>query len=282
MLQICSKHLMTRAKPLNSASPYWLMEIGEAFEMNVFDEMGVYWAEIAEKNQTESQIQFLKKHLKPEGYILDIACGTGRHSIPLSKQGYCMVGLDVSVNLLRIAKQHIDQFQVVKGDMRFLPFKADVFAAAVSMDTSFGYLPSQKDDVQSLADCRRVVRKGGILIVDLFNREKLIAKYKEKNQSVQWKEYHSFSLLQKRTISADGNLLCDLWTIKDKASGRLLIFDHVVRLYERSEFEGLLEMTGFTVREVYGGYEEDPFRSNSHRFISMAYVKEVFLHPTKA
>ncbi len=250
--------------------------------MNVFDEMGVYWAEIAEKNQTESQIQFLKKHLKPEGYILDIACGTGRHSIPLSKQGYCIVGLDVSANLLRIAKQHVSQFQVVKGDMRFLPFKAEVFAAAVSMDTSFGYLPSEKDDIQSLEDCRRVVRKGGVLIVDLFNREKLMAKYQEKNPSMQWREYPSFSLLQKRTISTDGNLLHDLWTIKDKASGRFLIFDHIVRLYERSEFKGLLERTGFAVKEVYGGYEGEPFNSNSHRFILIAYAKKVFFHPIEA
>ena len=30
---------------------------------NVFDEMGVYWAEIADKNQTEKQMQFLKNHL---------------------------------------------------------------------------------------------------------------------------------------------------------------------------------------------------------------------------
>ena len=72
---------------------------------NVFDEMGVYWAEIADKNQTEKQLQFLKTHLKPEGYVLDLACGTGRHSIPLSTEGYDMVGLDVSPKLLRIAKQ---------------------------------------------------------------------------------------------------------------------------------------------------------------------------------
>ena len=72
---------------------------------NVFDEMGVYWAEIADKDQTQRQIQFLKSHLKPEGYVLDLACGTGRHAISLSRQGYDVVGLDVSAKLLKIAKQ---------------------------------------------------------------------------------------------------------------------------------------------------------------------------------
>ncbi len=125
--------------------------------MNVFDEMGIYWAEIADKNQTEKQLQFLKNHLKPEGYVLDLACGTGRHSIPLSKEGYGMVGLDVSANLLKIAKQRDGQIELVRGDMRFLPFKPQAFAAAVSMDTSFGYLPSEQDDRVSLAEVRRVL-----------------------------------------------------------------------------------------------------------------------------
>ncbi len=47
--------------------------------MNVFDEMGIYWAEIADQNQTERQMQFIKNTLKAEGLVLDLACGTGRH-----------------------------------------------------------------------------------------------------------------------------------------------------------------------------------------------------------
>ena len=117
---------------------------------NVFDEMGVYWAEIADKNQTEKQLQFLKTQIKPDGYILDLACGTGRHLIPLSQQGFNMVGLDISAKLLKIAKQRWREVQLVRGDMRFLPFKPQAFAAAISMDTSFGYLPSEHDDWVSL------------------------------------------------------------------------------------------------------------------------------------
>lgn len=43
--------------------------------MSVFDEMGVYWAEIAEQNFMEKQIQLLKNTLKRNGLILDLACG---------------------------------------------------------------------------------------------------------------------------------------------------------------------------------------------------------------
>jgi len=240
---------------------------------NVFDEMGVYWAEIADKSQTEKQLQFLKTHLRSDGYVLDIACGSGRHSIPLSQEGYGMVGLDVSMNLLRIAKQRFSKVVVVLGDMQHLPFKDEAFAAAISIDTSFGYLLSEKDDRFSLAEVQRVLFHQGVFVIDVFNREGLILKYENKKHSVKLKEYPSFFLKQKRTISKKANLLCDLWTIREKASGQLAVFEHTVRLYERDQLEDLLERTGFYVNQVYGDYEEGDFFTNSPRLIVVAKAK---------
>jgi SAM-dependent methyltransferase len=100
---------------------------------NVFDEMGSYWAEIADQSATERQIQFIKNAVKKEGWILDLACGTGRHTIPLTNQGYRVLGLDISVKLLKIANHRLPQAQLVKADMQYLPFNDGVFAAALSM-----------------------------------------------------------------------------------------------------------------------------------------------------
>lgn len=66
--------------------------------------MGNYWSEIADQNQTQKQIQFLKNVLPRSGLVLDLACGTGRHLIPLSMEGYDMVGLDISFRLLKMGK----------------------------------------------------------------------------------------------------------------------------------------------------------------------------------
>ena len=128
---------------------------------NVFDEMGEIWVEIADKNQTELQVAFLKSQLKPDGYILDLGCGSGRHLIPMAAAGYGIIGLDGSLRLLRIAKKRNGDVELVRGDVRFLPFREEAFKAAISMDTSFGYLPSEKDDVQSLREVCRVMGKTG-------------------------------------------------------------------------------------------------------------------------
>jgi ubiquinone/menaquinone biosynthesis C-methylase UbiE len=178
-----------------------------------------------------------------------------------------MVGLDVSARLLKIAKKRSSQLQVVRGDMRFLPFKPQTFAAAVSMDTSFGYLPSLSDDEISIAEVRRVLFKQGVFVIDVFNREELAHKYAENTQPSKWKEYPSFFLQQKRTTNQNGNWLCDLWTIRDKVSGRVAVFEHVVRLYAKDELEGLLAKAGFSVNQVFGTYEGESFSADSPRLI---------------
>jgi SAM-dependent methyltransferase len=232
--------------------------------------MGVYWAEIADKNQTEQQLQFLKSHLKPAGYVLDLACGSCRHSIALAADGYMMVGLDASRRLLRIAKVNSHDIVVVLGDIRFLPFKTGTFAAVVSVDTSFGYLPSEVDDKVSLAEVRRVLFHEGLFVIDVFNREFLTLKYKVQNNSTKEKEYPSFFLQQKRTVSDSGDWLCDSWTIRDKSDGQVRLFEHNVRLYGRDELLGLLESAGFGVNRVFGGYEEENFSADSPRLIFVA------------
>jgi SAM-dependent methyltransferase len=232
--------------------------------------MGVYWAEIAQENQTERQIQFLKKYLKPTGYVLDLACGSGRHSNALSADGYKMIGLDASLKLLKIAKQGSHDIVVVLGDIRFLPFKTGTFAEIVSVDTSFGYLPTESDDRVSLSEVRRVMSQEGLLIMDVFNREYLALKYKGKNNLTKEKVYPDFILKQKRTISNTGDWLCDLWTISDKENQQVRFFEHKVRLYGRDKLRSLLEATRFKVNQVLGNYEEENFDVNSPRLIFIA------------
>lgn len=63
-----------------------------------------------------------------------------------------MVCLDVSANLLGKAMNSMDEnnimFPLVRGDIRQPPFKSKVFSAVVNMFSSFGYLPSEEEDMK--------------------------------------------------------------------------------------------------------------------------------------
>jgi ubiquinone/menaquinone biosynthesis C-methylase UbiE len=260
---------------------------------NVFDEMGTYWSEIADRSQTERQIQFLKSQLQPYGAVLDVACGTGRHLALLSSLGFEVVGLDVGAKLLGIAKQRYRKAQVVRADMGFLPFRAEAFATAISMDTSLGYSPSENDDKQGLTELSKVLWKGGVLVVDVFNPEHLKRKYTQRDflkrlkwvglplllnlhtrwllfRVFKWKEFLNFFLLQKRTLACNGGLLNDLWVVWEKATEKISVFEHFVRLYNYKTLQDLLIAAGFSLRAVYGDYDGQEFSANSPRLTIIA------------
>ena len=242
------------------------------FRGDVFGEMGQFWAEIADESQTQRQIQFLKNQLSPEGCILDVACGTGRHTIALFKTGFDVVGLDISVTLLRIAKDR-GASAVVRADMRFLPFKPQAFAVAISMDNSIGYLPSENDDEKSLAEIRRVLKLGGLFVLDVFNREKLYEKYSSFALSPKQREYPSFTLRQERSVSPDGGWLCDHWTVEQRSDGQVRVFNHKARLYTCLQLKAILSEAGFQVKATFDNYEKQSLSAASPRLIIRANAK---------
>jgi len=137
------------------------------------------------------------------------------------------------------------------------------------MDTSFGYLPNESDDAQSLTEAKRTLKQGGRLILDVFNREHLSGKYGGKPAEPKTLEYPSFVLIQKRTVSPSGSQLCDEWQIKTP-DGETAVFEHTVRLYFRSDLERMLASAGFSLEGFFGGYESQPFNADSARLIFVA------------
>jgi len=261
---------------------------------NVFDAMGKYWQEIADKEPTERQIQFIKNNISTEGWILDLGCGTGRHTILLSKEGFNVVGLDISSKLLKIAKQHQTQAQLVKADLQHLPFKDKAFTIALSLDNSFGYLPTEEADFKSLKELRQTLCHSGLFILDVFNREQLKRKYPKHSIAnlqwlflpvllrypnaisqyilsfYKWREYTNFFLFQKRTVDPKAGRLFDFWVTKDKTDGKLTFFHHTTRLYKLSQLHEMLLGSGFMVEQVCGGYEGQNFSVKSSRLVVLA------------
>lgn len=62
--------------------------------------------------------------------ILDVGCGTGRHSIVLTKKGYPVTGVDLSESQLALAREKADKedlkISFLKHDARNLPFEKDL------------------------------------------------------------------------------------------------------------------------------------------------------------
>lgn len=137
-----------------------------------YKEIGVKGIAARKKaTHTKKELAYLKKFLNKRQKILDLACGYGRFTIPLAKQGYNIEGADISQNLLNAAKKTAKK-QRLKirfrlADMRKLPYKKDSFDVILCMWSAFLELSKKKDQMKALKEMLRTLNLGGFALLEM-------------------------------------------------------------------------------------------------------------------
>lgn len=116
----------------------------------------------------ESEIAFEKRKR-----ILDIGCGTGRHSIELTKRGYHITGIDLSDSLLKRAREKTAEQNLVidfqKHDARQLPFNQEFDAVIMLCEGAFSLMETDEMNFQILQNAANALKPGGKLIFTTLN-----------------------------------------------------------------------------------------------------------------
>lgn len=239
--------------------------------VNIFDDLGPDWEAIVNRRDTSAEADFIESVVPSKrGITLDLCCGTGRHSVLMRKKGSNIVGMDLSRRLLSIAKSRMKKamvrFPLIRADMRNFPFKNAVFETVINMFTSFGYLPSESEDMRSLLEIRRTLKKNGKFLLDLSNRDHMVRIFRETD----WAEFEPFYLLEKRSLDLRTSRLNSDWIIIQKQGREIKKLQHKVRLYAFPLIEKMLKEAGLTVEQVYGGYDKKEFNLDASRMIVRA------------
>lgn len=128
-------------------------------------------------DRTEAEVAFIEGlvELGPEGRLLDVGCGGGRHAIAFAERGHAVTGVDLSPRILRVAR---DQWEArnpgvkgpvwMPGDMRWLP-SCDPVDAAVFLDGAFGLFDDPADHQRVLVSVAEHLRPGGRLVLQVPN-----------------------------------------------------------------------------------------------------------------
>ncbi len=242
--------------------------------VNIFNEMGTDWEAIVNTRDTEKEARFVEDVTPKKGVTLDLCCGTGRHSIALCRKSRNVIGMDLSKNLLAIAKVRTKEARanlpLVRADMRCFPFRDDVFNTIINMFTSFGYLPSEIEESKSLSEVNRTLRKNGRFLLDLANRDHIVRNSCERD----WAEFEPYYLLERRSLDLKNSKLISQWTLIQKNDSKAKSIRHEVRLYTFTRIEQLCKEAGLAVKKVYGGYEKQEFSIDSSRMIVLALKHE--------
>src|SRR5262245_18003598 len=95
--------------------------------------------------QTEGEIDRVIAILRPPdgARVLDLACGTGRHSIELARRGFSVLGVDIATDLLEVADRDAAEadgdVSFLEADLRELPFEEEFDVVLNLNDGAIGY-----------------------------------------------------------------------------------------------------------------------------------------------
>lgn len=196
----------------------------------------------------EKEINF-NKALK----IIDIGCGTGRHSIELAKRGYSITGIDLSDSLLEKARakalQNGVSIDFLKHDARQLPFHKQFDVALMLCEGGFPLMETDEMNYAILQQVSQSLKENAKFIFTTLNGLFPIYNSIEKFCASTIKEgnatYHknTFNLMTFRDFNVTN-------VVDDNGIEKSLECNE--RYYIPSEITWLLKTLGFTKVEIFG------------------------------
>lgn len=242
-------------------------QVYDTFMDNVpYDEWGEYL------------VSLLKKYGVEDGLVLDMGCGTGAMTRYLDAHGYDMTGIDVSEEMLTIAKEKSSpDILYLLQDMREFELYGTM-RAAVSICDSMNYILEEDDLLQVFSLVNNYLDPGGIFIFDLNT----VYKYQE--------------ILGEQTIAEDREECSFIWdnfydeeemineydlTVFVQEEGDLFrryCETHYQRAYSLETVRALIEKAGMEVLAIYDAFTYNKPKPDSERvyFVAREHGKRPF------
>jgi len=215
----------------------------DAIYPQIFDYKAVYGAlkPVLEEKQVES--------------ILEVACGTGRLMALLESGGYRVTGLDLSPEMLALARPKVNGV-LVQGDMRELGFREE-FDAVLCLGSSFTYMSTDQGALKALRGFHSALKPGGILVFDNFDARRFDPeRYRDWRESVYRVEG---ATITRRTRNRGWDSETYRWmteweyTIEKEGSTQRVTDSGALRAFTYEQLNGLLYEAGFTGVQLLNG-----------------------------
>ena len=213
-------------------------------------------------------INSLLDYLKPPAgsFLLDVACGRGRHARILAGKGFDVTGIDLAPDSISYALQFANgHLHFYEHDMRRL-FWINYFDYAFNFFTSFGYFSTEREHNDAIRSISQSLKSKGIFVLDYLNvqfaQEHLIAKSTKKIGKI------NFHL----TKWSDDTHLYKKIVIEDEQLKDPLQFIEKVARFSLPDFEKMFALQGLSIKAVFGDYQLNAFDpKNSPRLLMIAH-----------
>lgn len=203
------------------------------------------------------------------GPWLDLGCGQGRHLTGLATAGRTMVGLDLSAELLTLARDEGVCQPLLRADMRQLPLRSETFAGVMSMFTAFGYFGAAAQHRTVVREVARVLRPGGRWLLDFLNADRVAQELaagprsrRRRSGPLQVHETRRLADQPRRVVKQV--VLASAGPEHDRAAADLgvghggLTYDEEVTLFGLDELHAMAAQAGLECLDAAGDYTGAP------------------------
>lgn len=217
-------------------------------------------------------IPFLERQIKHYGEpVLELACGTGRITIPLAEKGIEITGLDLTEPMLAQAQKKAAarnlQIKWVLADCRTFRIPQS-FRVIIFPFNSIGHLHDRESIEACFARVREHLTDDGRFIIDMFNPDlKILTRGPQERFSVgEYLDpdgYGPVTITESNEYNAKKQINRITWRYRLKEHQTERVVHWGVRIFYPQEFDALLHYNGFTIENKYGTYDEQPFTATS-------------------
>ncbi len=227
------------------------------------------WDDLIDWNaRAESEGEFFIEELKRRGKqrILDVATGTGFHTVRLLQSGFDVVSADGSPEMLARAfangLKHKKILRTAQADWRWL--NRDIhgkFDAVICLGNSFTHLFSERDRRKALAEFYAVLRHDGILILDQRNYDSIL----DNGFSSKHTYYYCGDNVRAEPEHVDEGLARFRYEFADKSAFHLNMFP-----LRKDYVRKLMGEVGFQTITTYGDFQETYHQDDPDFFVHIA------------
>ena len=221
---------------------------------------------------TADIIEILGAYDINDGLVLDLGCGTGTVTRLLSKKGYDMIGIDLSEDMLSVAREKSEEepgILYLCQDMREFELYGTV-RAVVSLCDSINYLLSEDEVVETFKLVNNYLDPEGIFIFD-FNT---VYKYKEIiGDSVIAENRDSCSFIWENSFDCEENINEYYLTLFiEEEDGRYTRSEetHYQKGYELEQIKRMLSLSGLVFIRAYDSETKKEVNKTSERICVIA------------
>ncbi|MCE7007277.1 class I SAM-dependent methyltransferase [Kibdelosporangium philippinense] len=223
-----------------------------------------FWRRLAPPSTAD--IDFVERHLRltPGARVLDVPCGSGRHSITLAERGYRVTGVDSSAEAIEHARVTSSAVEWIEADMRDIP-RDGRFDVAICMGNSFGYMDHDGSE-HFLEALGAAVRPGGGIVLDIgVTAESVLPGFGDDREPMVAGDITAYA-----TSSYDvatSQLITDYRFVQGDREHRGTA---VYQVFTVAHLSRMLSTAGFGRIELYSGPDDVPFHLGSPRLMLTA------------